>query len=84
MPTKLCKWGDSLGVRLPQYVVERTVMSSGDLLYIGLTDEGLIVIKRDSARDIPIGYLPNDSPASYVPGDSPPKVKSSVTVEEKW
>lgn len=41
MPTKLCKWGNSLGVRLPQYVVERTAMRSGDMLYIRLTDEGL-------------------------------------------
>ncbi len=74
MPTKLCKWGNSLGVRLPQYVVERTAVRSGDLLYIRLTDEGLIVIKPVSARDIPVGYLPNDSP---------PKVENN-TVEAKW
>ncbi len=24
MPSKLCKWGSSLGVRLPQYITERT------------------------------------------------------------
>ena len=34
MTTKLCVWGNSLGVRLPKYVVERTAVQPGDYLFI--------------------------------------------------
>ena len=52
MSTKLSKWGNSLGVRLPKYVVERTGLAPGDYLFIRLTDAGDIVIRPVKARDI--------------------------------
>lgn len=61
MPTKLCKWGNSLGVRLPKYVVERTGLRPGDYLFIRLTDAGDIVIRPVAARDIPSGYQSDDA-----------------------
>ena len=79
MPSKLCKWGNSLGVRLPQYVVERTGVRPGDYLFIRLNDAGDIVIRACKARDIPAGF---------VPGSSPPKLRndcpSAEEVREQW
>jgi antitoxin MazE len=62
MPSKLCKWGNSLGVRLPAYVAERAALRAGDYLFIRLTDAGDIVIRPVKARDIAAGYRPDDSP----------------------
>jgi antitoxin component of MazEF toxin-antitoxin module len=79
MPTKLCKWGNSLGVRLPAYVVERAALHAGDYLFVRLDPGGEIIIKPVSARDIPAGYMPNDAP---------PKAKIEVLTDEevlaKW
>jgi len=61
MPSKLCKWGNSLGVRLPQYIAERTGLCPGDYLFIRLTDAGDIVIRPVKARDVHAGYQPTDS-----------------------
>ena len=72
MPSKLCKWGNSLGVRLPQYIAERTGLRSGDYLYILLTDAGDIVIRPVQAREVPAGYRSNDVP---------PEVKMEVPTD---
>lgn len=61
MPTKLCKWGNSLGLRLPQYVIERTGLRPGDYLFVRLTDSGDIVIRPVKEREIHAGYAPDDS-----------------------
>ncbi len=55
MPTKLCKWGNSLGLRLPQYVIERTGLRPGDYLFVRLTDAGDIVIRPVKERDVHAG-----------------------------
>ena len=56
MPSKLSKWGNSLGVRLPSYVVERAGLRNGDYLYITLVDSGDIVIRPVMQADIHPGY----------------------------
>lgn len=60
MPSMLCKWGNSLGVRLPQFITERAGLSAGDYLYINLTGKE-IVIRPVKTRDIPAGYAAPDS-----------------------
>lgn len=60
MPTKLCKWGHSLGIRVPQHIAERASLRAGDYMYVRLMDSGDIVIRPVSARAIPAGYLPSD------------------------
>lgn len=77
MATKLSKWGNSLGVRLPKYVVERTGLAPGDYLFIRLTDAGDIVIRPVKARDIHAGYVPDDSPPK-------PKMPTNKAVLAKW
>ena len=77
MPTKLCTWGNSLGVRLPKYVVERTGMRPGDYLFISLTDAGDIVIRPVKAREIHPAYAPVDSPPLH-------KKPADATDLDKW
>lgn len=62
MPSKLCKWGNSLGLRVPQHIAERASLRAGDYMFIRLMDSGDIVIRPVSARDIPAGYIPDDAP----------------------
>lgn len=78
MPTKLCKWGNSLGVRLPAWVAERTGLRPGDYLFIRLMDSGDIVIRPVSARDIPAGYMPDDAPPKGMP------VLTDEEAMDKW
>ena len=68
MPTKLCKWGNSLGLRLPQYVLERTGLRPGDYLFVRLTDAGDIVIRPVKERDVHAGYAADDAPPKFKQG----------------
>ena len=65
MPTKLCKWGNSLGLRLPQYVIERTGLRPGDQLFVWLTDTGNIVIRPAKEREIHARYAADDAPPKF-------------------
>jgi len=78
MPSKLCKWGNSLGIRLPRYVAERAGLSAGDFLYINLIDNE-IIIRPVKARDVPAGYATPDSVTS---GKTNMERKAPTT--EKW
>ena len=46
MQTKVGKWGNSLGVRLPQWIAEQAEISDGAIVEISLKDE-MIVIKKE-------------------------------------
>lgn len=67
MPTKLNRWGNSLGLRLPQYVVERAGLAAGDHLYVRLLDSGEIMIRAvkpggaldPEYRVVPVGLPPH-------------------------
>lgn len=76
MATKLCVWGNSLGARLPKWVVERTAVRPGDYLYITVNDAGEIVIRPVKQRDVHPGYAQAGSK-----GTTKTKVP---TVKEKW
>lgn len=78
MPSKLCKWGNSLGVRLPQHVAECAGLSAGDYLYINLID-GEIIIRPVKARDVHSGYAAKDSAES-----ASVRTNSTETPAEKW
>ena len=71
MPSKLCKWGNSLGVRLPQYIAERAGLASGDYLFISLRDNGEIVIQPVKAREIPTGFRSQESEEITKPAPPP-------------
>jgi len=67
MPTKLNKWGNSLGLRLPQYVIDRLTLRPGDHMYINVTDAGEIVIRA---------VRPREGSEPCGPSESPPATRS--------
>lgn len=76
MASKLCVWGNSLGVRLPKYVADVTGVQPGDYLYITVNDSGEIVIRPVKQRDVHPGYAQVGSKGTTK--------TVTPTVEEKW
>lgn len=76
MASKLCKWGHSLGLRVPQHIVERASLRAGDYLYIRLMDSGDIVIRAVNEREVHAGYATDESPATIK--------NKAPTAEGKW
>ncbi|MBI4996786.1 MAG: AbrB/MazE/SpoVT family DNA-binding domain-containing protein [Rhodocyclales bacterium] len=74
MPSRLSKWGNSLGVRIPRHIAEQRGLDAGDYLYIKLLDSGDILIRPVKTTEIPAGYAGLSQ--SAIPPD-PPKV-------DKW
>lgn len=62
MATKLCKWGNSLGVRLPKYIAERVGLVAGDYLFVRLLDSGDIVMRPVKEREAAEGYRVKELP----------------------
>lgn len=76
MTTKLCVWGNSLGVRLPKYVADVANVQAGDHLYITVNDAGEILIRAVKPRGVHPGYEQAGSKAT---------TKTVVpAAEEKW
>ena len=76
MASKLCVWGNSLGVRLPKYVADVANVQAGDHLFITVGDDGAIIIRPVKPRDVHPGYARAGSEGT---------AKTVVpTVEEKW
>lgn len=44
---RVCKWGNGLGVLLPQQVVEKMELKAGDKLVLEM-DDGIITLKKES------------------------------------
>ena len=76
MASKLCVWGNSLGVRLPKHIADVTGVQPGDYLYITVNDFSEIVIRPVKPRDVHPGYAQATSKGMTK------TVKP--TVEEKW
>ncbi|MEQ8201762.1 MAG: AbrB/MazE/SpoVT family DNA-binding domain-containing protein [Syntrophomonadaceae bacterium] len=43
---KVAKWGNSLGVRIPQWVAEQAQISDGSIVEISCRDEAIIIKKK--------------------------------------
>ena len=63
MATRLNRWGNAIGLRLPAYVLERTGLRAGDHVFVRLTDAGDIVIRPAKQRPVPEEYAAGDTPA---------------------
>lgn len=73
MSVKLCKWGNSLGLRLPKYVTERVGLTAGDYVFVRLLDSGEIMVRPVKAKAVPLGYTiigPTDALIEPHPGDA--------------
>jgi len=46
MQTKVTKWGNSLGVRIPQWVAEKAEINDGMIVDISLEDETILIKKK--------------------------------------
>ena len=68
MPTKLCRWGNSLGLRISSYIVHCAHLKSGDFMEIRILDNGDIMVRPTKPRNgggsiASEGGPPKDSPA---------------------
>lgn len=60
MPTKLSRWGNSLGLRVSSHIVETAGLKVGDLMYIRILDSGDILVRAVKPRDVHAGYAVDD------------------------
>lgn len=65
MATRLNRWGNAVGMRLPAYVLERTGLRAGDYVFVRLTDSGDIVVRPAKQRPVPEEYWPDNAPPSF-------------------
>lgn len=76
MATRLNRWGHSLGLRLPAYVVERAGLRAGDEIFVRILDSGDIVIRPVNEREVHSGYATDESPSTIK--------NKAPAAEEKW
>ena len=50
MPTKLCRWGHSLGLRIPYVIAQAAGLKAGSYLEVRLLDSGEIRLR-------PVGHI---------------------------
>ena len=77
---KLCRWGNSLGIRVPVHIAERAALQIGDSVYLRLLDSGEILIRIAKARDIPDVFKPLATDG--VPKESRPLTDQEV--KDAW
>lgn len=82
MPTKLQRWGNSQGLRLPKSVLEQAGMRVGDEVSVSVED-GAIVLRRTlpTPTKLDLAELVKLIPADYQPQEvdwGPP------TADEEW
>lgn len=65
MSTKLSRWGNSLGLRIPRYVVDCAHLKAGDELLVRLLDTGqILVCPANPVLATTDGATGGDQPAS--------------------
>jgi len=57
----LCRWGNSLGLRIPRYVADCAHLQAGDVLKIRLLDSGEILVSPVSPVPVSKGPAPDCS-----------------------
>ncbi len=56
---QVCKWGNSLAVRLPAAVIDRLNLKEGDEIAIEVVDPGHFRVARDTRREEALEVLRN-------------------------
>ncbi len=46
MQTKVAKWGNSIGIRIPQWIAEQAEISDGAIVEINWEDETIVIKKK--------------------------------------
>ena len=75
MPTKLCKWGNSIGLRIPRNVVDCGALKSGDEMHVRLLDTGDILVRT---------VKPQPKASLEDPNGNKPLVPARANVDELW
>jgi antitoxin MazE len=76
VPTRLTKWGNSLGLRVPRNVAEAANLQVGDQMYVRLLDSGDILVRAVKPRGTAPGYAVTDDDRAQIP--------TKQKVEEEW
>ena len=76
MPVRLCRWGNSLGLRISSYIVHCAHLKAGDLMEIRILANGDIVVRPTKPRNGGGGVAREDGPPK-----EPPAKKD---VPDKW
>ncbi len=50
MQREIVTWGNSLGLRIPHQVFERSAFAEGDMVEFKIQDDDTLVIRRQSAE----------------------------------
>lgn len=69
MTTKLSKWGNSLGLRLPKYVEERLQVGAGDYVFVKVTDANEIVVRPVKQKGTHLGDATPRSTGNVIVND---------------
>ena len=64
MVSKVQRWGNSQGLRLPKHVLETANISVGDNVEV-IPQEGQIIIKKVSRRKFDLAEMVSRMPRSY-------------------
>jgi antitoxin MazE len=64
MVTRVQKWGNSQGLRLPKHILESADISIGDQIEVN-TEEGLIIIKKVAKREFILEEMVARMPRKY-------------------
>ena len=76
MPTKLCRWGNSLGLRISSYIVDCAHLRAGDQMEVRLLDDGDVLVRP---------VKPRNGGGSIAREDGPPKESpAKKEVPDKW
>ena len=46
MQTRVAKWGNSLGVRIPQWISEKAEINDGTIVEVSFKDDAIIIKKK--------------------------------------
>ncbi len=47
MEAKVSKWGNSLGIRIPQWIAEQADISDGSIIEIDFKDKAILIKKKE-------------------------------------
>jgi antitoxin component of MazEF toxin-antitoxin module len=67
MPTKLCRWGNSLGLRVSSYIVDCAHWKAGDSMEVRLLENGDVLVRPVKPRNGGGRIAAENSPAEARP-----------------
>lgn len=61
MEAKVSKWGNSLGIRIPQWIAEQADINDGSIIEIDFKDKAILIKKKErSLEEMLINVTPEN------------------------